>query len=706
LTKREPRHDILFEPLPIGPKTLKNRFYQVPHCTGFGTEKPLSQAAFRGMKAEGGWGAVCTEYAPVSEDSDTSPSISSRFWDEDDASNLSLMCEAVHEHGALAGIELHHGGSMAHPGESRWPLLAPSPIANSVYPCAGTPKEMDEDDISRVQRDWVDAAKRARDVGFDIVYVYGAHSFLFSQFLSPALNHRRDRYGGSLENRARIWIETLEKVREAISSDCAVAVRLAIDALGPWGPSLEDGLGFVRIAEDLVDLFDVTVGAVAGPSRIDSASSRFFKEGYEREWTRHVRTVTEKPILGVGRFTNPDTMAELVRSGELDVIGAARPSIADPFLPRKIEEGRYGEVRECIGCNFCYSRAEYGGHIGCTQNATAGEEYRRGWHPERFTEASNSDRDVLIVGAGPAGIECAIVLAKRGFKRVHLVEAASEIGGSALWVPRLPGLGEWGRVLGWRSVQLQKQRQTVEVLTKTQLSADEVINYGAEIVIVATGSHWASDGLVGETGRPLPGADPALASVLTPEQVVLEGKRPPGPRALVYDGDGYMMGPSLAELLRVEGYEVILVTPFEQVAPVCHETLEDFRVRQRLHDLEVEIKTETVLSSIEGGRAVGASCFAEAFETRADGVVLVTQRIANDGLYRQLRGLPAEALADAGIETVQRAGDCVAPRMLGDAIFDGHRIAREIDSKDPRIPLPYKRERLVARQREVVSVGW
>jgi dimethylamine/trimethylamine dehydrogenase len=697
VTQRDPRHDILFEPVGIGPKVLRNRFYQVPHCTGFGTEKPFSQAAFRAMKAEGGWAAVCTEYAPVSADADTMPYVSARFWDAEDARNLALMCEAVHVHGALAGIELHHGGTMAFPRESRWPPIGPSAVANTVYPSASTPKEMDTDDIARVQRDWVEAACRARDVGFDIIYVYGAHSFLLSQFLSPKLNHRPDRYGGSLENRARMWLETLEKVRAAVADDCAVTARFTVEALGPWGVALDEGLAFIQMADHLVDFWDVTVGALAGMERVDSGASRFFAEGYELEWTRGIRQVTAKPIVGVGRFTNPDTMAALVRSGELDLIGAARPSIADPFLPRKIEEGRYGEVRECIGCNFCYSRAEYSGHLGCTQNATAGEEYRRGWHPERFTPAKGADRDVLVIGAGPAGIECAIVLARRGFRRIHLVEAASEIGGTARWIPTLPGLGEWGRLLSWRRVQLDRLKRNIEIVTGLQLNAGDAIEYGAELVIVATGSYWATDGLSGATAGPIAGADASEPFVLTPEQVVLEGKRPTGGRVLVYDCEGYFLGAGLAELLRSEGREVVLATPFEQVAPVCQETLEAPRLRRLLYDCGIQMMTETVLTAVEPGRAVGAGIHDEPFEVAVDAVVLVTQRLPRDGLYRELAATPTHARLAAGVEAVYRVGDCVAPRMLGDAIFDGHRLAREIDGPHPSVPLPYLRERAVAR---------
>ncbi len=692
-TKRLRRHDILFEPVTIGPKVLKNRFYAVPHCTGFGTEKPFSQAAFRGMKAEGGWAAVCTEYAPVSEDSDSSPWVSARIWDDDDGRNLALMTEEVHRHGALAGLELHHAGAMAHPRESRWPAVGPSAIANDVYPTSTTPREMDEDDIARVERDFVTAAARGRDVGFDIVYVYGAHSFLFSQFLSPVLNQRSDRYGGKLENRARLWRETLELVREAVGADCAVAVRMAVDALGPWGVHREEALEFVASVDHLVDLWDLSIGAVAGSNRVDSGASRFFKEGYQLEWTHGVSKVTRKPVVGVGRFTNPDTMADLVRSRELDLIGAARPSIADPFLPRKIEEGRYEDIRECIGCNFCYSRAEYGGHLNCTQNATAGEEHRRGWHPERFARSLRAEKDVLVVGAGPAGLECAIVLAERGFSRIHLVDESDGIGGHLQWMTRLPGLGEWGRLAGWRKARLDSLRKQIELIQGTRLTRDD-LGYGAEIVICATGSYWSRDGLFGATGHPIPGAAES-ALVLTPEQVMIEGKRPRGGRVVVYDCDGYVVGAAIAELLAAEGSTVTLVTPHSQVAPVCHETLEGYFVRRRLHEEGVRMVTATVITAVDDGSVTGTDEFGQVTHIEVDGVVLVTQRLPRDGLYRDLTRLPVDERRSGGVESVYRAGDCAAPRMLGDAVFDGHRLAREIDADDPLRPAPYKRERPV-----------
>jgi dimethylamine/trimethylamine dehydrogenase len=681
---RDPRHDVLFEPLRIGPKTLKNRFYQVPHCTGFGVQKPRAQARYRATKAEGGWAAVCTEYCAVSPESDETPFISARLWDDGDMRALALMCDEVHEQGALAGVELHHSGVHCPRREYRLPALAPSQLASEYL--LATPKAMEKDDIRRVQADWAAAARRALDAGFDIVYVYGAHSYLPLQFLSPFYNQRQDEYGGSFENRARFWLETLELVREAVGGECAVVSRLGVDSLGPYGVELEEGLAFVGLADPLVDLWDVNVGSALEWSK-DSGPSRFFPQGYQLEWTSRVREATAKPIAGVGRLTDPDRMAEIVRSGVWDVIGAARPSIADPFLPRKVDEGRVDEIRECIGCNICIPKADPGGNIGCTQNATAGEEFRRGWHPERFEPAENRDRDVLVVGAGPAGMECAIVLGKRGFRRVHLVEAEPEIGGIMRWIPRLPGRGEWGRVLNWRAIQLAKL-PNVEVITGARLTPGDVRDYGAEIVVIATGAHWSPTGVNRETHGPLAGADASLPHVLTPEQLMVEGKLPPGEHVAVYDTDGYFMGPDLAEKLALDGFSVDLVTSFPEVSPFSHETLEHDLLRHRLHELGVRMHRGIVLESLEGGRDdVG-----EPFELGADALVLVTQRLSNESLYLELKSDEA-ALGAEMIEALYRIGDCVAPQLIADAIFDGHRLAREIDAENPLVPLPWRRER-------------
>jgi dimethylamine/trimethylamine dehydrogenase len=687
---RSPRHDILFEPVKIGPKTLRNRFYQVPHCTGFGVEKPWTQAAFRGMKAEGGWAAVCTEYCSIGPESDESPYVSARLWDDEDVAALTLMTAEAHRHGALAGVELWHGGLYAETRESRLPPLAPSQLS-SDFDGISMPKAMTSADIARVQAEWVAAAGRARDAGFDIVYVYGSHTYLPTQFLSPVYNHRTDAYGGPFENRARFWLEAIEQVRAAVGGDCAIAVRIAADTLAGSGVELEEGLEFIRRADPMVDLWDVTIGALSGWQRVDSGPSRFFEQGYQLEWSGQARRATDKPIVVVGRFTDPDRMAEIVRGGTVDLIGAARPSISDPFLPRKIEEGRYDEIRECIGCNACYSRSIWGRHLGCTQNATAGEEHRRGWHPEQFDRAANAEKSVLVVGAGPAGMECAIVLAKRGLELVHLVDAGDDLGGCLRWVTRLPGLGEWGRLIDYRRVQIDRLAN-LELVPGTPLDAAAVRDYGADIVIVAAGAEWRADGLSGITRARIPGAGDGLAHVLTPEDVMVRGRRPPGDRVCVVDYEGYFTGAGIAEVLRAEGRRVELLTCFDLVAHYCDQTLEGVRLRGRLHDLGIRAHRGSLVTAIDAAGVEATDEFGAPFRIDCDGVVLVTQRRSLTMLHDELADDP-DALAAAGIEQLHAIGDCVAPRLIADAIFDGHRLGREIDSPDPSRPLPYLRER-------------
>jgi dimethylamine/trimethylamine dehydrogenase len=561
-----------------------------------------------------------------------------------------------------------------------------------------------------LQKMYVDAAIRARDAGFDIVYVYGAHAYLPFQFLSPYYNKRTDEYGGSFENRARFWRETLIKVREAVGDDCAIASRFAVDHLfGPISIEVgEDGARFVEYCDDLVDLWDFTVGDIAEWGQ-NAGPSRFFEENHEKPYTGQIKAGnhTNKPVVGVGRITNPDTMVAIINSGQFDIIGAARPSISDPFLPKKIEEGRAEDIRECIGCNQCISRWEIGGPpMVCTQNATAGEEYRRGWHPEKFSRAANADKGVLVVGAGPAGMECAMVLGKREMSAVHLVEADKEIGGCVNWISQLGhsdgkenlhrgtarGLGEWKRIVNYRQIQLYKLKN-VDVHLNSRLSAQDVLEYGAEIVVIATGCHFATDGLNPATHAPIPGADTSLDWQLTPEQVVA-GEKKIGQRVLVLENEAYYMGASIAQKLAGEGKDVTLVTQAADVADYMHYTLEAPMLHRDLHRLGVDIRTYTMVDSIEPGACTLYNVWDDRHKDKVevDTVVLCTQRLSNDELYRELKADPA-AMEREGIEALYVIGDASAPRMIVDSVFDGHRLAREIDSDNPAMPLPFIRER-------------
>ncbi len=692
---RDPRHDVLFEPVPIGPKTLRNRFYQSPHCTSFGAELPGAQAGIRAMKAEGGWAAVNTEFCSIHPSSDSRPLVSARLWDEDDARNLGRMAEQAHEHGALAGVELWHGGCVAGNLESRMPARSVSQLTDDgLY--ATSCYELDKAGIREIQGWYVAAARRARDVGFDMINIEGAECGALTQhFLMSKFNRRTDEYGGSLANRARFWLEVTEQVREAVGDDCAVTMRLCVDTLNgdPRGIRAgEEAYEFIQLGDHLVDFWDLQAGgwAAAEWAGDDAVASRFAGEFSHREYIEAVRGATNKPIAAVGRFTNPDTMATAIRSGVIEIIAAARPSIADPFLPQKIEQGRYDEIRECIGCNICASRFGLGAPIICTQNATLGEEYRRGWHPERFAEAANAEKTVLVLGAGPAGMECAMVLGKRGLSAVHLVDEQDALGGCMRAISAYPHLGEWGRVTVYRQVQLGKL-DNVEVVLNARLEVDDVLTYGAEIVILATGARWRADGMNGPTQTPIPGAEHDF--VYTPEQVSTAGGAIDGEHVLVYDTDGYFTAVGIAELLLAVGKRVTVLTPLANLAPFLLVTGEGFRVNRELRAQGVEVIPLHLLSEIGAdGVLRGQNVWAPApVQWQAEAVVLVTQRQPQDALYHELVADP-ERLRAEGIEAVHRIGDCLAPRTIAENVFDGHRLAREIDSPDPATPLPYLRE--------------
>ncbi len=708
---RDPKHDILFEPIQIGPKTLRNRFYQVPHCIGAGSDKPGFQSAHRSVKAEGGWAALNTEYCSINPESDDTHRLSARIWDEGDVRNLKAMTDEVHKYGALAGVELWYGGAHAPNMESRATPRGPSQYA-SEFETLSYCKEMDLSDIAQVQQFYVDAAKRSRDAGFDIVYVYGAHSYLPLQFLNPYYNKRTDKYGGSLENRARFWLETLEKVKHAVGSDCAIATRFGVDTVyGPGQIEAEvDGQKFVEMADSLVDMWDITIGDIAEWGE-DAGPSRFYQQGHTIPWVKLVKQVSKKPVLGVGRYTDPEKMIEIVTKGYADIIGCARPSIADPFLPQKVEQGRYDDIRVCIGCNVCISRWEIGGPpMICTQNATAGEEYRRGWHPEKFRQTKNKD-SVLIVGAGPSGSEAARVLMESGYT-VHLTDTAEKIGGHLNQVAALPGLGEWSYHRDYRETQitklLKKNKESQLALGQKPMTADDVLQYGADKVIIATGARWNTDGNNCLTHDPIPGADASLPDQLTPEQV-MEGKKKIGKRVVILNADTYFMAPSLAEKLATAGHEVTIVSGVH-LANYMHFTLEYPNMMRRLHELHVEELGDHFCSRIEPGRMEIYNIWGDGSKRtyrgpgvsprdantshrwiEFDSLVLVTGRHSECTLWNELKARESE-WAENDIKGIYLIGDAEAPRLIADATFTGHRVAREIEEANPQIAIPYKRE--------------
>jgi len=617
------------------------------------------------------------------------------------------MAEAVHKHGSLAGIELVYNGFDAPNLYSRVPSLAPismGTIGGSGYDPVQT-RRMDKEDIRNLRKWHRDAALRAKRAGFDIVYCYAAHGMTVPiQFILKRYNDRTDEYGGSLENRVRLFREVIEDTKEAVGETCAVAVRFAVDELlGEDGLTHQgEAYDVVAMLAELPDLWDVNVSNWSN----DSVTSRFGGEGHQEKYISFVKGLTTKPVVGVGRYTSPDSMVSAIQRGVMDMIGAARPSIADPFLPTKIKEGRIEDIRECIGCNICVTGDTRYVPIRCTQNPTMGEEWRRDWHPEMIAP-KRSDQEIMIIGAGPAGLEAARALGQRGYE-VTLLEARKELGGRVLRESALPGLNEWRRVMDWRLTQIRKMKN-VAIYPSSPMTAEEILETGVQNIILATGSTWRRDGMGRTLRKPIHGFD--SQNVFNPDDLMeinlesrsllLENRQHtrPGTRAVglqnivIYDDDHYYMGGVLAELLAENGYQVSLVTPAPLVSYWSQFTLEQERIQHKLMKLGVKLYPQTVLSEIQNDCVRLANTISgNETELQRDGVVLVSDRISNDSIYYALT--PALSQRERGIQSLRVIGDAEAPNIIAQAVFSGHLAAREFEEEKVE-GTPFKVERVM-----------
>ncbi len=628
-------------------------------------------AALRGVKAEGGWGVVCTEYCSIHPASDDLPHPYASLWDQGDIKSHALMTEEVHKHGSLAGAELWVGGV-----RSANLFTNETALGVDCRPNArGVPyhtRAMDKSDIRELRRWHRNAALRAKEAGFDIVYVYATHGYLLSNFLSAQTNTRTDEYGGSLENRVRLVRELIEDTKEAVGDTCAVAVRFSAEqgGGGDGDPVIGEHREMLEMLAELPDLWDINIEDYS----LEMGVSRFVKEGSLESYMSYVKSITTKPVVSVGRFTSPDTMVSQVKRGVVDFIGAARPSIADPFLPKKIEQGRLDEIRECIGCNICYTGDSKATPIRCTQNPTISEEWRRGWHPEKIAK-KGSNSSVLVVGAGPAGLEATRALGKRGY-RVMLADSEREPGGRVIRESALPGLSEWVRVRDYRVQQISSMTN-VEMYPESTMTAKDVLATETDHVVIATGAIWRADGVGIHSQTPMEEYGPS-EQVFTPDDI-MAGRLPVGP-TIVYDDDHYYMASVIAEKLRTHNVPVIFVTPETMVSAWGNMTSEQARVQKRLIELGIRIITTHTLSAFDGQRAVINCCYSgneQNIETGA--IVSVTSRRPNDSLFHELRNL-VQLQPDSAPKSITRIGDCEAPAIIAGAVFSGHRYARELDT--------------------------
>jgi dimethylamine/trimethylamine dehydrogenase len=600
-----------------------------------------------------------------------------RLWDDNDIRAHAMMTDAVHEHGALAAVEIWHGGGSVMNRTSRIAPYAPSgiPWAATHVGFMGNhrPRAMTKQDIRDIVRWQANAARRARQAGFDIVYVYAGMGYLGYQFLLEEYNPREDEYGGSVENRTRFVRELLEATKEAVGADCGVALRISLEELRgrPSEHYESQGHEVVALMADLPDLWDVKMDS----SPTDCGASRFRPEAAHEATINFVKSMTDKPVVGVGRFTSPDTMVSQVTRGVLDLIGGARPSIADPFLPNKIREGREDDIREWIGCNICISSWHDGVPVRCTQNPTAGEEWRRGWHPERLPKAGSEDA-VLIVGAGPAGLEAGFSAARRGYP-VTIADAREDFGGRLLFETRLPGLATWGRVIDYRLNAL-RQMGNVSLYPGSEMGADDLLAMEHPHIAIATGARWTRHLY---SSLEIPVGRLERDEVFTPDDLA-SGATPEGP-VLVFDFDNYYLGGLIAEHLADQGLDVHYATPAGHASAWTIMTNELPFVHQALAQRGVKVTTLALLKEFDGAEARLANIFTgQASTLVAKSVVIVGHRQPRDAIYHELMARSAE-FADAGIRTVERIGDALAPGAIVHAVHSGHHYAMRLDSDEP-----------------------
>jgi dimethylamine/trimethylamine dehydrogenase len=670
------RYKILFESVEIGPKVAKNRFYQVPHAMGSGNDMPNTRAAQRGIKAEGGWGVVNTGYCSIHPSSDDRPLPFARLWSEKDIASHVPMVEAVHEHDALAGIEFFHGGAYTANRHTRMPPISPSGIQQKVSELMDmhltAPKVMDKKDIKDLIQWHVIAAERAIQAGFDIIYCYAGMGFLPYHFLHPTFNNRNDEYGGSLENRSRLMRELISEMKEVAGDRAAIAVRMSTDELLTFKSesSESEAHEFFEINGEFPDLWDIKMSSWFK----ECPSGRFAESGHMEPYNSFVKKLTSKPVVGVGWFTSPDIMAKQINDGILDFVGAARASIADPFLPNKLKEGREDDIRECIGCNICASCYNQGIPVRCTQNPSMGEEWRRGWHPEKIKPKS-SDNSVLVIGGGPAGLEATLSLARRGYS-VAIADSNKELGGRINMESKLPGMTSYKRVVDYRVNQIN-QLSNVDVFLDNTLSPDDVLELGFDHVVTATGSAWQPS-IMDEKSAPV--LIDKTDTIFTPENV-LNGCELKSP-VIIFDFDYYYMGGLMAEYIKDLGHEVTIITPFDKVSPWSFNSNEIDEIQLRLQEKDIRVITQCRIKKVKDS-SVKLIHKVSHEETDIDrgSLVLVGYRKQNDSLFSDLNSRE-EDLKTSGIKSLQNIGDSNAPGAVVHAVFAGHLYANTFDQED------------------------
>jgi 2,4-dienoyl-CoA reductase-like NADH-dependent reductase (Old Yellow Enzyme family)/thioredoxin reductase len=671
-------YPLLFSEWQIRHTTIPNRVVFAPTCPtwvadpheGVFTDQAV---AYYEERAKAGCGLILIGGTVIHRDALYSEFNFPGLWNDEQVEGLRRVADAVHAHGCKLATQLLHVGlramavlqkDPAYDFDAAWHMVAPSQVPPGEYPNAPMPKELEEHEIEEILAAFAASARRAIDAGLDGVEFHMSHGYLPWQFLSPLYNHRTDRWGGSYENRLRFPLEALHRIREAIGDEPFLGYRINSTSFWPGDLEMDDVKRIVADVEAKADIDYVNLSAGVHHSYIHTPMT--YEPGWERGYTKEVKEVSSKPVLLVGRITNPKIAEEILEAGEADAILLARQLFADAEWARKAREGKEEDIRRCVAANYCWRSVIRGGRVQCVYNPEVGRE--RAWGAGTLTKVADPKK-ALVLGAGPAGLEYARVAAARGHE-VVVLEREAEVGGHVRWHSLLPGRKEYGQIARWLLQQAEGNGATVRTDEQVDLDGiDEVLAaHSPDHVVVATGARYRRDGWQGQTAAPLPGWE--SGNCVTWDEVVTGGATPSG-SVVVLDDLQDATAPLTAVKLAKDGCAVKLVTRWPMIGMETIPEVYYLWVRQSLYEAGVEIVPDHFVQEIDGARVELLNVYMPDRVTTvdADWIVMVTGRASENALYHALR--------ERGV-SVETIGDATAPRGTYEAVFEGHRQGRKL----------------------------